>query len=186
VFDVIFLTQHYVLYPDRTRHQGAADRAALRRVRAVLRALAAAPERLPFDVAEDALLSLGEAGVDVNVQKELQRYADHPEDLPPSALGRLLSAYWCAGGALGVAREPAAAGGPGAAWLPGGLGGARGRGLREPLLPRTVSESWVPRTNAEGLETVSSSEAGSFREPEVEIVLGHSDAAAEAGISHRL
>jgi hypothetical protein len=169
-------TQHYVYYAPSRRLSAPGGAAAARRVQAVLRALAAAPEQLPFDVAEDALLTLGEAGVDVHVAKELQHYADHPQQLPTAALDRLLSAYWCAGGAPGLAAHGSGGGGtrgaPSAAWL--AAAADEEAGLRAPLL---AQRSLDP---PDGFETATSSESGSYREPTVDIVLLGSAAAAGA------
>ncbi|GBF94099.1 hypothetical protein Rsub_07086 [Raphidocelis subcapitata] len=172
VFDVVFLAQHWAYNHTASaralaRARASAAAAAERRVRAVLRALASAPGRLPFDVEEDALLTLGECGVDVYVPKELQHYADSPEQLPPAAKEKLLGAYWAAGGAAGIAIP-----GGGAEREAAGGGGGPG-GLREPLLPVAAAPAAAAAAAAAAAGfVVASSESGSEREPEVEILLG--------------
>jgi hypothetical protein len=173
-FDCVFLAQHAAYYAPSRRLSAPGAAAAAARVRSVLRALAAAPEALPFDVAEDALLTLGEAGVDVHIAKELERYAEHPESLPTAALDRLLGAYWAGG--VGVAVAVAGAGAPASAPArPGGAWVAAAGGLRAPLLGGGAAGA------LEGIESASSSESGSYRDsPIVDILLRPAAAAAAA------
>lgn len=71
LMDFIFVIQHYVLYAEK-RRPGPCP-LSLRRVRALLRALSRAPERLPPEIAEDLLLCLSDHGFDVDVPKVRSR-----------------------------------------------------------------------------------------------------------------
>jgi hypothetical protein len=171
-FDVVFMTQHYILYPPHKRLLGPdgkrASAAAQRRVVYVLRALAERPERLPYQVAEDALLTLGDTGVDVADRKALSSYADLPLTLPPGALERLLAAGWAT--AEDESDLESSIDGSGA-WLAAGIADGD---VREPLL----SHSRASRGSSSG-----AAGPGSFYLPDVEVFVGSAPGSSRVGSS---